>query len=61
MMHTWCVLLKVNRDTHGALAGLSHLLRLEGPALSIAGTKDKRAVTSQWLSGFKVQPLLIVS
>jgi tRNA(Glu) U13 pseudouridine synthase TruD len=59
MHHTRCVLHKVNADTHGALASIARRARLEQSALCIAGTKDKRGVTSQWLSAFKVSPVLL--
>ncbi len=41
---------KVNRDTQDALGHLSRLLKVGVRDLSVAGTKDKRAVTIQRVS-----------
>lgn len=44
------VLCKENTDTHAALAVLASMLGVPSKALSFAGTKDKRGVTSQWVT-----------
>ena len=41
---------KTNRDTQDALSHLSRMLRVSAKDLSVAGTKDKRAVTTQRVS-----------
>ena len=41
---------KTNRDTQDALGHLSRLLKVGVKDLSVAGTKDKRAVTAQRVS-----------
>jgi len=50
------VLWKENVDTGDALASLGHLLRLPAAQLGFAGTKDKRAVTAQWVTVRGVPP-----
>ena len=52
--HLGFTLYKENRDTHDALAQLARALRLPPNALGFAGTKDKRAVTAQRVTAFKV-------
>ena len=54
-MHTCFVLHKINADTHAALAGIAKVTRLESKQLNVAGTKDKRGVTAQWVTAFKVR------
>lgn len=41
---------KTNRDTQDALSHLSRMLRVNIKDLSVAGTKDKRGVTTQRVS-----------
>lgn len=41
---------KANRDTQDALGHLSRLLRCSPKDLAVAGTKDKRGVTTQRVS-----------
>lgn len=41
---------KTNRDTQDALGHLSRMLKVSTRDLSVAGTKDKRAVTTQRVS-----------
>jgi tRNA pseudouridine13 synthase len=48
-----CVLYKENRDSHEALGVLSKLSGVNNKAFGIAGTKDKRAVTSQLITVHK--------
>lgn len=45
--HVECVLWKMGRDTTAVLTEIARLLRINVNALSHAGTKDKRAVTTQ--------------
>lgn len=50
-------LAQVNADTHGVLAALARGAGIDGAAgrLQVAGTKDKRAVTAQFVTAFKVR------
>ncbi|KAI9101960.1 pseudouridine synthase [Phlyctochytrium arcticum] len=48
-------LYKENRDTMNAINTLSKLLHINGKAFSYAGTKDKRAITCQKVTGIRVQ------
>ena len=48
------VLYKENIDSAHALGLMARLLRVSQSALSVAGTKDKRAVTVQHVTAFKV-------
>jgi tRNA pseudouridine13 synthase len=47
---------KQNIDTHNALSMISKMLRINPKVFSVAGTKDKRAITVQWATAFKVLP-----
>jgi tRNA pseudouridine13 synthase len=47
---------KQNIDTHNALSMISKMLRINQKVFSVAGTKDKRAITVQWATAFKVLP-----
>eukprot|EP00892_Ulva_mutabilis_P010850 jgi/Ulvmu1/8137/UM040_0033.1 len=53
---TRCVLLKVNRDSHDALGAVASACRVRPAALGTAGTKDKRGVTTQFVTAHKVEP-----
>lgn len=57
---TCFVLHKENIDTLQAIADLSHQLRMKPASFAYAGTKDKRAKTSQWISARKLEPVKIV-
>lgn len=53
---TCFVLHKENIDTLQAIAALSHKLNTKPALFAYAGTKDKRAKTSQWISIRKMEP-----
>lgn len=53
---TCFVLHKENVDTLQAIASLSNELRMKPALFAYAGTKDKRAKTSQWISVRKLEP-----
>lgn len=53
---TCFVLHKENIDTLQAIAALSHQLNMKPALFAYAGTKDKRARTSQWISVRKIEP-----
>ncbi len=48
------LLYKENVETQHALQMLCHSLRCKPKRLGFAGTKDKRGVTIQWCTGFKI-------
>ena len=50
------LLYKENLDTQSALQIVSKQLRCKPNRLGYAGTKDKRGVTLQWCTGFRVAP-----
>ena len=50
------VLEKTNIDTMNAILKVSKILHLSPKTLSAAGIKDKRGITSQWVTGFRVHP-----
>ena len=50
------VMEKVNMDSNQALSSIARLLHISNSSLSVAGTKDKRAVTSQWVTAYQVHP-----
>lgn len=50
--------MQTNQDMHSVLAALARGAGLDSAAagrLQVAGTKDKRAVTAQFLTAFKVR------
>ncbi len=47
---------KFNWDTHRALREIAKRLHVSSKRLGIAGTKDKRAVTKQRVSAWKIEP-----
>ncbi|KAJ4462071.1 putative Multisubstrate pseudouridine synthase 7 [Paratrimastix pyriformis] len=49
-----CVLYKENRDSVGAVDAISRLLRLPSHIFGMAGTKDRRACTTQLITAHKV-------
>jgi tRNA pseudouridine13 synthase len=53
-LHARCVLCKVNKDSHAVAAALAKRLGAPTTALGLAGTKDKRGATMQWITAFKV-------
>ncbi|ORZ05755.1 pseudouridine synthase [Lobosporangium transversale] len=48
-------LFKENRETMEAINFLTSCLRVPGKVFSFAGTKDRRGVTSQWVTAHKVK------
>ncbi|KAG0250484.1 multisubstrate pseudouridine synthase 7 [Mortierella polycephala] len=48
-------LFKENRETMEAINHLTATLRVPGKVFSFAGTKDRRGVTSQWVTAHKVK------
>ncbi len=50
---------KFNWDTNRALAAVAHALHVGPKRFGIAGTKDRRAVTKQRVSVWKVEPELL--
>ena len=56
MAENFCrfALYKENMDSSGALALLARTLRCSPSSLGIAGNKDKRAVTVQQVTAYKV-------
>lgn len=55
------VLHKVNLDTMDALNQVSKVLRLKASIFNYAGTKDRRAKTTQWISVRKMNPKTIMN
>jgi hypothetical protein len=51
-------MLKENIDTMTALNYVTKTLRIKQDALRFAGTKDKRAVTCQWITAFRLKPTI---
>lgn len=47
-------LYKENKDTMEAIAQLARVLQLPQKLFSYAGTKDKRAITCQWVTAYKI-------
>lgn len=56
---THFIMHKENVDTLQAIAALSSELKIKPANFTYAGTKDKRAKTSQWISVRKTEPLKI--
>ncbi|XP_001603223.2 pseudouridylate synthase 7 homolog [Nasonia vitripennis] len=50
------ILHKVNMDTMDALNQIAKVLRLKSSVFNYAGTKDRRAKTTQWISVKKLNP-----
>lgn len=53
--YCWFVLYKENKDTMDAINLLSKLLKLKSGMFGYAGTKDRRAITTQWVSVYRVR------
>ncbi|XP_074627363.1 pseudouridylate synthase 7 homolog isoform X2 [Acropora palmata] len=53
--YCWFVLYKENKDTMDAINLLSKLLKIKTGVFGYAGTKDRRAVTTQWISAYRVR------
>ena len=56
-----CVMKKINMDCAAALNRISRMLYISPKVLSVAGAKDKRAVTSQWITAYQVHPDRLVN
>ncbi|KAI3648150.1 hypothetical protein MP228_006004 [Amoeboaphelidium protococcarum] len=54
-------LCKSNRDTHDALQILSRALNIQHKRLAVAGTKDKRGITTQLVTAFNVSEKHLMS
>lgn len=54
--HTYFILHKENIDTLQAISNLAYQLKIKPSHFAYAGTKDKRAITSQWICAKKVEP-----
>jgi tRNA pseudouridine13 synthase len=50
------VILKENIDTMTAANFISQQLRIKQDTIRFAGTKDKRAVTAQWATAYRMKP-----
>lgn len=50
------LLYKENSDTQVALNSLAYFLRVKSKRFGYAGTKDKRGITLQWCTGYKISP-----
>lgn len=50
------VMLKENMDTQAALGVIARMLHCQPRSFGFAGTKDKRGVTTQWVTLWKVAP-----
>lgn len=59
--YTHFILFKENLDTFQATGQLTEILRVSPSAFAYAGTKDRRAKTTQWVSIKRGDPLRIVS
>lgn len=53
--YCWFVLYKENKDTMDAINLLSKLLKIKAGMFGYAGTKDRRAVTTQQVSVYRVR------
>uniref|UniRef100_A0A383W6L3 TRUD domain-containing protein n=1 Tax=Tetradesmus obliquus TaxID=3088 RepID=A0A383W6L3_TETOB len=56
LKHVKFVMLKENTDTQAALGVVARMLHCQPRSFGFAGTKDKRGVTTQWVTAFKVSP-----
>ncbi|KAL5517364.1 hypothetical protein EMCRGX_G002901 [Ephydatia muelleri] len=59
--YCWFVMYKENRDTLEAINLLSSLIRIKSSMFQYAGTKDKRAITTQAVTVFRVPAERLVS
>ena len=50
------ILLKENIDTMTAISQLTKLLRVKQDSLRFCGTKDKRGITAQWVTAYRLKP-----
>ena len=47
---------KCNRDTINAVSAIGHKLNLSSKSFGYAGTKDRRGITTQWVTAWKMEP-----
>lgn len=59
--HTYFVLYKENKDTMDAVHNLAAAINTRPSNFSFAGTKDRRAVTTQWLSSWRLEPRKLIA
>jgi len=50
------ILWKENKDSMECLSSLTKVLKVPAKTFAFAGTKDKRGVTTQWVTAFRVHP-----
>lgn len=59
--HTHFILYKENKDTMDAVHNLAAAINTRPSNFSFAGTKDRRAVTTQWLSSWRLEPRRLIA
>lgn len=59
--HTHFVLYKENKDTMDAIHNLAAATNTKPSIFSYAGTKDRRAVTTQWISSWRLEPKRLIA
>lgn len=57
--HLKFIILKENIDTMTAVNFISKQLRIKPDTIKFAGAKDKRAVTVQWATAYRMKPLAL--
>lgn len=50
------VIQKTNKESHALLSLMKRYLRVSDKCITVAGTKDKRGVTAQWATAYRVHP-----
>lgn len=59
--HTHFILYKENKDTMDAIHNLAAAINTRPSNFSSAGLKDRRAVTTQWLSSWRLEPKRLIA
>lgn len=59
--HTHFILYKENKDTMDAIHNLAAAINTRPSNFSSAGIKDKRAITTQWLSSWRLEPRRLIA
>lgn len=59
--HTHFLLYKENKDTMDAIHNLAAAINTRPSNFSYAGVKDRRAVTTQWLSSWRLEPRRLIA
>lgn len=59
--HTHFILYKENKDTMDAIHNLAAAINTRPSNFSYAGVKDRRAVTTQWLSSWRLEPRRLIA